>query len=97
MNSAASDPVLVGGLWGTAALRAFRIDDNRRAIDGVSSPEGDLRVAGNSVMAVLDRPIGRRVSQAEPSIRAPVMIAGRNGWNETPFERMRIAAGLGPA
>lgn len=39
MNSAGSEPALIGVDWGTTSLRAFLIDTNGQVMDGVSSPK----------------------------------------------------------
>ena len=44
MNSAVSEPALIGVDWGTTSFRAFLIGAEGEVIDGVSSPEGIMQV-----------------------------------------------------
>ena len=92
MNSAVSEPALIGVDWGTSSLRAFLIDTDGQVIEGVSSPEGIMQVSGNTFEAVLDRLIGPWVSQTDLPILASGMITSRNGWVETPYEQMPLGA-----
>ncbi|WP_136440394.1 2-dehydro-3-deoxygalactonokinase [Pacificoceanicola onchidii] len=92
MNSAASEPALIGVDWGTSSLRAFLIDTKGNVLDGVSSPEGIMQVADNSFEAVLDRLIGPWVMQNTLPILASGMITSRNGWVETDYAEMPLDA-----
>ncbi len=92
MNSAVSEPALIGVDWGTTSLRAFLIDSDGQVVDGASSPEGIMELPGKSFEAVLDRLIGPWVAQSNLPILASGMITSRNGWVETPYETMPLGA-----
>jgi 2-dehydro-3-deoxygalactonokinase len=92
MNSAVSEPALIGVDWGTSSLRAFLIGAQGEVIDGVSSSEGIMQVSGQAFEAVLDRLIGPWVKQAKLPILASGMITSRNGWVETPYAEMPLGA-----
>lgn len=96
MNSAVSEPALVGIDWGTSSLRAFLIGAEGEIIDGVSSPEGIMHVPGKGFEAVLDRLVDRWTAKADLPILASGMITSRNGWVETPYAALPLGAcGLG--
>lgn len=92
MNSAVSEPALVGVDWGTSSFRAFLIGAQGEVIDGISSPEGIMQVAGQPFEAVLNRLIGPWVAQSKLPILASGMITSRNGWVETPYAVMPLGA-----
>ncbi|MES0862553.1 2-dehydro-3-deoxygalactonokinase [Ruegeria sp. SCPT10] len=93
MNSVASEPALIGVDWGTSSFRAFLIGAEGEVIDGVSSPEGIMQVAGQTFESVLDRLIGPWVASAKLPILASGMITSRNGWVETQYAEMPLSAG----
>lgn len=93
MNSAVSEPVLIGVDWGTSSFRAFLIGAEGEVIDGVSSPEGIMLVPGKCFEAVFDRLIGPWVARTKLPILASGMITSRNGWVETPYAAMPLDAG----
>jgi 2-dehydro-3-deoxygalactonokinase len=92
MNSAVSEPALIGVDWGTSSLRAFLIDTDGQVIDDASSPQGIMQVPGKTFEAVLDRLIGPWRRQANVPILASGMITSRNGWVETPYAAMPLGA-----
>lgn len=92
MNSAVSEPALIGVDWGTSSLRAFLIGMEGEVIDGVSSPEGIMQVSGKCFEAVLDHLIGPWIAQTKLPILASGMITSRNGWVETPYAAMPLGA-----
>ena len=92
MNSVASEPALIGIDWGTSSLRAFLIGKQGEVLDGVSSPEGIMQVAGQTFEAVLDRLIGPWVAVRTLPILASGMITSRNGWVETSYAEMPLGA-----
>ncbi|MEX0340739.1 MAG: 2-dehydro-3-deoxygalactonokinase [Arenibacterium sp.] len=92
MNSVASEPALIGVDWGTSSLRAFLISRQGDVLDGVSSPEGIMQVAGQTFDAVLDRLIGPWVAGGSLPILASGMITSRNGWIETSYAQMPLGA-----
>ena len=97
MNSVASEPALIGVDWGTSSFRAFLIGAEGEVIDGVSSPEGIMQVAGQTFEAVLDRLIGPWVAKVRTlPILASGMITSRNGWVETQLcgNASRVPVGL---
>ena len=92
MNSAASEPALIGVDWGTSSFRAFLIGPEGEVLDGISSPEGIMKVADQSFEAVLDRLIGAWTTKKDLPILASGMITSRNGWVETPYAEMPLGA-----
>lgn len=92
MSSAASKPALIGIDWGTSSLRAFLIGPNGEVLDKVSSPEGIMHVQGRNFEAVFDKLIGDWEGSAELPVLASGMITSRNGWVETPYEKVPLDA-----
>ncbi|MEX0280910.1 MAG: 2-dehydro-3-deoxygalactonokinase [Arenibacterium sp.] len=92
MNSVASEPALIGIDWGTSSLRAFLIGAQGEVLDGISSPEGIMQVAGQTYEAVLDRLIGPWIAGRTLPILASGMITSRNGWVETSYAQMPLGA-----
>lgn len=92
MNSAASEPVLIGIDWGTSSLRAFLIGAGGEVLDRVSTAEGILQVADRDFDAVFRRLIGRWDRHAGLPVLASGMITSRNGWVETPYARVPLEA-----
>ena len=92
MNSGASEPALIGIDWGTSSLRAFLIGKQGEVLDGVSSPEGIMQVAGQTFEAVLDRLIGPWIAARTLPILASGMITSRNGWVETSYAELPLGA-----
>lgn len=92
MNSVESEPALIGVDWGTSSLRAFLIGKQGEVLDGVSSTEGIMQVAGQTFEAVLDRLIGPWVAVQTLPILASGMITSRNGWVETSYAEMPLGA-----
>jgi len=98
MSSVASEAALIGVDWGTSSLRAFLIGAKGEVIDGVSSPEGIMKVPDNSFEAVFDRLIAPWCAHSDLPILASGMITSRNGWVETPYADMPLgASGLASA
>lgn len=93
MNSAVSEPALIGIDWGTSSLRAFLISATGEVLDKVSSPEGIMHVKDSDFEAVLGRLIGAWAPQAKLPVLASGMITSRNGWVETPYARVPLDAG----
>ena len=92
MSSAVSKPALIGIDWGTSSLRAFLIGSNGEILDRVSSPEGIMHVDGRDFEAVFDRLIAGWVDAGALPVLASGMITSRNGWIETPYERVPLDA-----
>jgi len=92
MNSAVSEPALIGVDWGTSSFRAFLIGAQGEVIDGVSSPEGIMQVPGQCFETVLGRLIGPWIARSGLPILASGMITSRNGWVETPYATMPLGA-----
>ncbi|RYG89454.1 2-dehydro-3-deoxygalactonokinase [Loktanella sp. IMCC34160] len=96
MNSAVSEPALIGVDWGTSSFRAFLIGAEGEVLDGVSSSDGIMHVPDQSFEAVLERLIGAWTAKKSLPILASGMITSRNGWVETPYANMPLGAcGLG--
>jgi 2-dehydro-3-deoxygalactonokinase len=85
MNSAASEPTLVGIDWGTSSLRAFLIGVGGQVLNSVSTCEGIMHVPGQDFDAVLKRLIGALTSASNLPIVISGMVTSRNGWVETPY------------
>jgi 2-dehydro-3-deoxygalactonokinase len=92
MNSAASDPALVGIDWGTSSLRAFLIGADGQVLDAVSSPDGIMQVSGKNFEAVFDRLIGPLIDGRRLPVLASGMITSRNGWVEAPYVALPLGA-----
>jgi 2-dehydro-3-deoxygalactonokinase len=85
MNSAASEPTLVGIDWGTSSLRAFLIGVGGEVLDSVSTCQGIMHVPGQDFDTVLKRLVGSLTSVSDLPILISGMITSRNGWVETPY------------
>lgn len=92
MNSAASEPALIGIDWGTSSLRAFLIGANGEVLDRVSSAEGIMQVKDRNFEAVFDRLISCWGHHSKLPVLASGMITSRNGWVETPYARVPLDA-----
>ena len=92
MNSAASEPALIGIDWGTSSLRAFLISGEGEILDRLSSPEGIMHVSGGDFEAVFGRLVGHWLSGKALPILASGMITSRNGWVETQYEHLPLNA-----
>lgn len=92
MSSAVSKPALIGIDWGTSSLRAFLIGPNGEVLDKVSSPEGIMHVEGRNFEAVFEKLIGGWNGAGELPVLASGMITSRNGWVETPYEKVPLDA-----
>lgn len=96
MNSAASEPALIGVDWGTSSLRAFLIAADGEVIDSVASSEGIMQIDDQSFEEVLDRLIAPWAASTDLPVMASGMITSRNGWVETPYAELPLGApGLG--
>lgn len=93
MNSAASEPALIGIDWGTSSLRAYLIGARGEVLDKVSSPEGIMQVANRDFEGVLTRLIGCWRRYGALPVLASGMITSRNGWVETPYAHVPLGAG----
>ncbi|OJI92699.1 2-keto-3-deoxygalactonate kinase [Planktotalea frisia] len=88
MNSAVSEPALIGIDWGTSSLRAFLIGTQGEVLDSVSTGEGIMQIPDRNFDAVFDRLVGSFPSNAGLPIVVSGMITSRNGWVETPYVTM---------
>ena len=88
MNSAVSEPALIGIDWGTSSLRAFLIGAQGEVLDRVSTGEGIMQIPDRNFDAVFDRLVGSFPSNAGLPIVVSGMITSRNGWVETPYVTM---------
>ena len=88
MNSAVSEPALIGIDWGTSSLRAFLIGTQGEVLDSVSTGEGIMQIPDRNFDAVFDRLVGSFPSNAGLPIVVSGMITSRNGWVETPYITM---------
>lgn len=92
MNSAVSEPALIGIDWGTSSLRAFLISAAGEVLDSVRSPEGIMHVPGKDFEAVFARLVQSLTSGKTLPIVVSGMITSRNGWVETPY----VTTPMGP-
>ena len=92
MNSAASEPALIGIDWGTSSLRAYLIGARGDVLDTVSSSEGIMHVANRDFEAVLTRLIEGWGRLGALPVLASGMITSRNGWVETPYASLPLGA-----
>lgn len=92
MNSAASEPALIGLDWGTSSLRAYLIAGDGTVVDRVSRPEGIMRVPDRNFDAVFDAVIAPWLRDGATPVIASGMITSRNGWVETPYCTVPSAA-----
>ena len=92
MNSAVSEPRLIGIDWGTTSLRAFLIDADGNVIDRSLSPEGIMQIPKETFEAAFDRLIGPWLANTNLPILVSGMITSRNGWIETPYAGLPMGA-----
>ena len=92
MNSAASDPALIGIDWGTSSLRTFLIGASGEVLDSVSSAEGIMQVKDRDFEAVFGKLIGHWDQGGKLPVLASGMITSRNGWVETPYASVPLGA-----
>lgn len=85
MNSAASDPALIGLDWGTSSFRASLIGADGRVLDRLAAPEGIMHVEGGRFEAAFARLLAPWAAHADLPLVASGMITSRNGWVETPY------------
>ena len=64
MNSAVSEPALIGIDWGTSSLRAFLIGAQGEVLDSVTTREGIMQIPDRNFDAVFDRLVGSFPSNA---------------------------------
>ena len=88
MNSAVSEPALIGIDWGTSSLRAFLIGTQGEVLDSVTTGEGIMQIPDRNFDAVFDGLVGSFPSNAGLPIVVSGMITSRNGWVETPYVTM---------
>ncbi|QDG75379.1 2-dehydro-3-deoxygalactonokinase [Labrenzia sp. PHM005] len=85
MNSAASDPVLIGMDWGTSSLRAFLIGSDGEVLDVISTSQGIMHVEDRDFDSVFHDLIQPWTATRSLPVIASGMITSRNGWLETPY------------
>jgi len=85
VNSAASEPVLIGIDWGTSSLRAFLIGGDGQVMDRVVNSQGILQVKDGDFNAVFRQLVSGWSKWADLPVVASGMITSRNGWFETPY------------
>ena len=85
MNSAASNPILIGIDWGTSSLRAFLIGAGGEVLDQVSKSEGIMHVKDGDFEGSFSSLIEPWVKAQGLPVIASGMITSRNGWVETPY------------
>lgn len=92
MNSAASDPALIGLDWGTTSLRAFLIGAQGDVLDQFSKSQGIMNVTNGDFEGVFRDLIARWMPPAGLPVIASGMITSRNGWVETPYVQVPSGA-----
>lgn len=85
MNSAASNPALIGLDWGTSSLRAFLIDAQGDVLDQLFKPQGIMHVKNGDFEGAFRDLIAEWSLGPHLPIIASGMITSRNGWVETPY------------
>lgn len=85
MNSAASEPALIGIDWGTSSLRAFLIGANGEVLDRVSSAEGIMQVKDRNFEAIFDRLISCWGHHAKLPVLASGMITSETAGSRHPM------------
>lgn len=85
MNSAESEPSLIGIDWGTSSLRAFLIGSDGEVLDSISTAQGIMHVENRDFDAVFHSIIRPWAGQRNLPVIASGMITSRNGWVETPY------------
>lgn len=85
MNSAASEPALIGIDWGTTSFRASLIGADGGVRDRLAAPEGIMHVKGGRFEAAFSRLLAPWAGHAGLPVVASGMITSRNGWVETPY------------
>lgn len=85
MNSAESEPSLIGIDWGTSSLRAFLIGSDGEVLDSISTAQGIMHVENRDFDAVFHNIIRPWAGQKKLPVIASGMITSRNGWVETPY------------
>ncbi|MBU1176708.1 MAG: 2-dehydro-3-deoxygalactonokinase [Alphaproteobacteria bacterium] len=80
--------------WGTSSFRAWAMTDDGTVVDEVSSPNGILAVPDGDFEGVFEAAVGAWLD-ANPDLPviASGMITSRNGWCETPYLPLPVAAG----
>ena len=79
--------------WGTSSFRAWALSGNGTVIDEISSSTGILAVPNGDFDAVFEAAVGAWLD-AKPGLPviASGMITSRNGWCETPYLPLPVAA-----
>ena len=85
MNSAASEPALIGLDWGTSSFRASLIGAGGEVLDRLAAPEGIMHVEGGLFEAAFTRLLAPWAGHSDLPVLASGMITSRNGWVETPY------------
>ncbi len=88
MNSAASDPALIGLDWGTSSFRATLIGADGGVLDRLTAPEGIMHVEGGQFEAAFSRLLAPWAEHKGLPVIASGMITSRNGWVETPYAEL---------
>ena len=92
MNSAASEPALIGIDWGTSSLRAFLIGASGEVIDRTASSQGIMHVPNGDFETVFTELVSPWIEEKCLPVLASGMITSRNGWIETPYEAAPLDA-----
>lgn len=85
MNSAVSEPALIGIDWGTSSLRAFLIGTGGEVLDRISKPQGIMHIKDGDFEGTFGDLISNWVANGSLPVIASGMITSRNGWVETPY------------
>ncbi len=92
MNSAASEPALIGIDWGTSSLRAFLIGSDGEVLERVAKPQGIMHVANKDFEAAFGELTAAWMAQNNLPVIASGMITSRNGWVETAYVKVPAGA-----
>lgn len=92
MNSAASEPALIGIDWGTSSLRAFLMGSDGKVLDRISKLQGIMHVENGDFEGTFDALVGTWIGKDSLPVIASGMITSRNGWIETPYVNVPAGA-----
>jgi len=92
MNSAVSEPALIGIDWGTSSLRAFLISAVGEVIERISKPYGIMHVENRDFEGTFRELVGSWMNNPNIPVIASGMITSRNGWVETPYLQLPSGA-----
>ncbi len=85
MNSAGSDPRLIGIDWGTTSFRAYLLGAGGEILRRLEARRGILHVEGGDFEGFFREQVEPWLGEWDLPVIASGMITSRNGWIETPY------------